>query len=130
MIKLNGRNYYCCDEILCEIISAISTEFAGYTETTSPWPPQSGILSMNSDSINQIHVIKMDIEMRINEFYEKSGERCVRPDVMLSFLDDLEYPAHEINDYTTYAMSGDETKFFNFLYNTCIVICKNKLSLI
>ena len=130
MIKLNGRRYYCCDEILCEIMSAISAEFDGYTENSSPWPPCSGILSMNSDSRNQIHAIKRDIEVRITEFYEESGERCVRPDVMLGFLDDLEYPAHETDDYTTYAMSGNETKFFNFLYNVCVVICKDKLSLI
>lgn len=130
MIKLNGKKYFCCDEILCEIISEISEIFDAYTDVSSPFPPCNGILSMDEDSRKQINSIKTNIESKISSFYEQTGERCVRPDTMLEFLNDLEYSEDDIHDYPTYAMIGNETKYFNFLHNVCIQICKDKLSLI
>jgi hypothetical protein len=130
VIKLNGKKYFCCNEILCEIIAEISKIFDAYTYASSPFPPCNGILSMNVKSKQQVDSIKLDIESKISAFYEQTEENCVRPDVMLEFLNNLEHSECDMHDYPTYAMTDNETKYFNFLHNVCIEICKNTISLL
>jgi hypothetical protein len=138
MIKLNGKKYFCCSEIIDTALGEISKVFDQYTNRSTPYPPVNGILQITDEHREHICLIQTNLKNKIEKYYCDSNETCCRPETILNYLNELKHCNSDVVDYDQYINSIEtlsdcneiKSEFCNFLENTCvgiIVDCLNKM---
>lgn len=135
MIKLNGKKYFCCDEIVNTAIAEISKVFDQYTNHSTPYPPVSGILQLSDEHRNQICLVQSKLKNKIKNYYCSSNENCCNSDTILKYLQQFKHCELNILNYNQYIKNinssedpNDRKKqFCNFLENVCIDLITTKI---
>ena len=136
MIKLNGKKYYCCTEIVSAALDEISNVFDQYTQFSTPYPPVKGILQLTDEQRDQICLIKTNLKNKIEKYYCDSNETCCKTDIILEFLKSCKHCDSDTINYDKYKKSIEnksdceqiKSEFCKFLENTCIDIAASTMS--
>lgn len=136
MIKLNGKRYFNCNEIIDATLNEITSVFDQYSDKSTPYPPINGILQMTTEQKEMICSITNNLKAELENYYCDTNENCCTSQTILDFLEECKSCDSTTINYAKFNelkkigkdCNESQSKFYNFLENVCIDLAKKKIS--